>query len=218
MNEDTFYIHLYTGGKTTFRMNDQPVVLEMETDYPWQEEISMSISTQNPVSFTLGLRIPGWCRNARLEINGEEVEIKDIIQNGYVQIKRNWSNVDKMLLTLSMPVERVESHPKVRTNTGRIALQRGPVVYCLEEVDNGKDLNDIVLPETVNVEVTWEAELFDGFPVIAAEGKKRDKSCWENELYRAMRSDLINTRIKAIPYFLWANRQEGEMLVWIRQV
>jgi DUF1680 family protein len=116
-----------------------------------------------------------------------------------------------------MPVERLQAHPRVRVNSGRIALQRGPLVYCLEEVDNGPNLNDIVLPRDAPLTAEFDEELLEGVVVITGEARRRDVSGWENTLYQRAQSGSKATAIKAIPYFAWANRALGEMLVWIRE-
>jgi len=116
-----------------------------------------------------------------------------------------------------MPVEKVEAHPSVRQNAGRIALQRGPIVYCLEEMDNGKDLNDIALPLETPLRMRWDSRLFGGVPVVMGKALHRDHAGWRNKLYRPAGTTMKSLTIKAIPYCLWANRGVGEMVVWVRK-
>ena len=115
-----------------------------------------------------------------------------------------------------MPVERIEANPAVRDDCGRVALQRGPVVYCLEEADNGRGLADITLPRTAKLSARFAPGLLGGVPVVTARARRRDPRGWKKRLYSADRSPTSAVAIKAIPYFLWANRRPGEMIVWMR--
>jgi DUF1680 family protein len=116
-----------------------------------------------------------------------------------------------------MPVERVYANPKVRMNVGRVALQRGPIVYCLEEVDNGKDLNAVLLPKNATLVVKKEKIAGQDVPVITAQAKRIPADS-RNPLYADTVAKPKAAAIKAIPYFMWANRAEGEMLVWINEL
>ena len=150
-------------------------------------------------------------------MNREEVAIAPLIQKGYAKIHRRWQSGDQVELNLSMPVERVQAHPQVRANCGRVALQRGPLVYCLQEIDNGINLKDLVLPRAAELAVKFEPDLLNGVSVITGSAKRRRLETWEDQLYRADTSSTENIFCKAIPYFAWANRAPGEMLVWVRE-
>jgi DUF1680 family protein len=117
-----------------------------------------------------------------------------------------------------MPVERVESHPRVRMNAGRVALQRGPIVYCLEEVDNGSGLSDIALPREAELRAAFDESFLGGAVVIKGRGTRRRLSGWGGALHKPDRTATKPITISAIPYSLWCNREPGEMLVWIRDV
>lgn len=114
-----------------------------------------------------------------------------------------------------MPVERVEAHPHVRQDAGRVALQRGPVVYCLEEVDNGRDLSDVVVPRSADFAARFEPGLLGGVVTLRGKALRRDPARWKGHLYGTTPTPLRRVNIKAIPYAVWANRQPGEMLVWL---
>jgi DUF1680 family protein len=135
---------------------------------------------------------------------------------GYVGIRRRWQKGDVAELSLPMPIERIEAHPKVRQNSGRVALQRGPIVYCLEEVDNGKDLNDWMLPRTAKLTATFDPGLLGGVVKITGKARRRDPSAWSADLYRRAASPFKTVPVEAVPYAVWANRKPGEMIVWIR--
>ncbi len=116
-----------------------------------------------------------------------------------------------------MPVERIEAHPRVRQNAGRIALQRGPLVYCLEEMDNGPNLADVTIPRDVELSAGVESDLFGGIVVITGKTVRRDVKDWQGSLYRPVGSTQEEFLFKAIPYCFWANRKPGEMRVWLRE-
>ncbi|NQU44690.1 glycoside hydrolase family 127 protein [bacterium] len=208
-------IHLYASSEMEVEMKGVTVRLSQKTDYPWKGDVRLRIDPDQVKHWGLVLRIPGWCRRVEAKINGERTKL--VIRKGYATIRRKWSPGDEITLSLDMPVERIEAHPKVRQDAGRIALQRGPVVYCLEEVDNGSDLNDIRLPRDAQLRVQWDQGLFGGTPVIWGKGERRDSRKWDGQLYSSKPSRIRPCRIQAIPYYLWANRGLGEMLVWIRE-
>jgi hypothetical protein len=119
-------------------------------------------------------------------------------------------------LDLAMLVERIEAHPRVRMDSGRVALQRGPVVYCLEEVDNGPNLSDVSLLPNPSLRVAFDSKLLGGVPVITGRAVRRELSGWDGGLYRPAGSRNKAVTIRAVPYCLWNNRKPGEMLVCIR--
>ena len=213
-SRDEAWVHLYAGGRAELEVAGQKVELIQQTEYPWKEKVNITLNLEKPARFTLALRIPGWCRAATLEVNGKA--LKTEAHNGYAKIEREWQTGDKVELNLPMPVLRLEAHPKVRQNAGRVALQRGPLVYCLEEVDNGKDLHDLVLPAETELRAEHDPKLLGGVTVITGEAKRREHSGWPGQLYRPAGTKHKAVPFKAIPYFLWANRDPGEMIVWLR--
>ena len=209
------YLHLYGDLRAELETRGGRTVIDMKSNYPWSEKVRITVRPEQPASFTVALRIPAWCRKPALSVNGKRVGINTLTK-GYAKVRREWKKGDRIELSLPMPPERVEAHPSVRHDCGRVALQRGPVVYCLEETDNGKNLNDIVLPREAKLTVKKDKALFGGIPVITARARRRSTAGWEKKLYRTARSPAVPAPLKAIPYFMWANRTEGEMLVWIR--
>lgn len=210
-------IHLYAGGRLETTAGGVPVAIDVATNYPWDGAVSLKVSPKKAVKFTLALRIPGWCRAARLKVNGVAMPLAKIVKKGYVHLTRDWVSGDRVELELPMPVERVEAHPSVREDCGQVALQRGPLVYCVEEADCGKDLADLILPAKARLSATWEPKLLGGVVAVTAPAKRRVAKEWGDALYRpAGRSTYQRTTLKAVPYALWANRKAGEMRVWLR--
>jgi len=213
----TAYIHLYVQGRAVLALSGGPVVLRQKTAYPWKQEVKIEVLPEKPVSFTLALRIPGWCRRATCTVNGRSLELRGITRKGYARIKRAWRKGDVVTLTLAMPVEVVRSRPEVRANAGRVALQRGPVVYCFEEADNGNNLNALALSSKGLRAVTGKAWP-RGVPAIVGRARRSVPGGRGGALYGSQRSPTRSVRVRAVPYCLWNHRGAGEMLVWIREM
>ena len=214
-SEGAAAVHLYVQGTGELNVAGQIVKLAQETDYPREDRVKITVTPEKPTSFVLRLRIPGWCRAAAWDVNGQPLATGHRIEKGYLRIEREWSPGDVVELTLPMPIERIESHPAVRQDAGRIALQRGPLVYCLEGVDNGQRLHDLVLPTDPALIPSYEPDLLGGIIVLTGQALRRDDSDWDGQLYRPVRSKQETVPIRAVPYCVWDNREAGEMIVWI---
>jgi DUF1680 family protein len=214
--KDQACVHLFVGSTAELNIGGRRVVLTQETDYPWDGTVRLSVRADGPARFTLALRLPAWCRRPRLKLNGRPVPVKPIASRGYARIRRLWAEGDTVELDLPTQVERVEAHPEVRAAAGRVALQRGPLVYCLEEADNGPNLDDIALPRKAALHAGRDPRLLGGAAVITGRAVRRDTSSWKGQLYRPGASKSRAFPIRAVPYCMWANRKPGEMAVWIR--
>ncbi|MCL6456375.1 MAG: glycoside hydrolase family 127 protein [Gorillibacterium sp.] len=210
-------VHLYVGSKVALEFAGESVQLTQHTQYPWDGQVDFDLSLEHPTVFTLSLRIPAWCDKAVLSVNGQELDVT-IAEDGYVSLEQVWNPGDHISLQLDMAVTILHSHPNLRENAGKVALQRGPVVYCLEEADNGVNLHDIVLSTDAELKVHFDEGLLGGVAVITTSGSRSDVDLnAEAPLYSTKAYDRTPTVITAIPYFAWSNRGAGEMTVWIRQ-
>lgn len=216
-NEDIL-VHLYIKSTTALNVKGQPVTLRQETAYPWDGVIQLHVEPEAPAEFSVSLRIPGWCKEAHLSVNGEDVSLEDSMQNGYVRLQRLWQSGDRINLHLDMPVERVYAHPDVSADAGRVALQRGPLVYCIETADNAILLQRIRLPESAELKSTFDPTLLGGLTLIHGEARALETEDWSGTLYRATPAHDSPHDLVAIPYYAWDNRQPGEMRVWINSV
>lgn len=142
--EDALYINIYAGNSMEVPVENGTLRLRVSGNYPWQEQVTIAVESPQPVRHTLALRLPDWCIQPQIILNGEEVE--QDIRKGYLHITREWQEGDTLNLTLPMPVRRVYGNPLVRHVAGKVAIQRGPLVYCLEQVDNGESLHNLWLP------------------------------------------------------------------------
>jgi len=137
-----------------------------------------------------------------------------VTERGYARIRRLWRTGDQVNLVLSMPIERVYAHPDVRANHGRVALQRGPIVYCLEAVDNAIPLHRLALPRDEEIATQFEPDLLGGVATLTG----RARLSAGDRLYGTEPARRDTTRFKAVPYHVWDHREPGEMLVWIPEI
>ncbi|WP_169088601.1 glycoside hydrolase family 127 protein [Paenibacillus sp. PL91] len=216
-SEQTVYVHQFIGSETKLVVAGRSVLLSQQTNFPWDETIELSVNPDQPGEFTVAVRIPGWCESASVHVNGQAVLVEAVLHKGYAAIKREWKAGDVVRIVLPMPIERIYANPNVRVNAGKVALQRGPVVYCLEQADNGTILPDISLPEHASLDAQFEPGFLGGVTVITGEALRGELSGWDATLYAAKKRSERSFTIKAIPYFAWANRGAGEMQVWIRE-
>ena len=184
-SEDTVWVHLYAEGAATVELDkNRTIRLSQRTRYPWDGGVEIQVEGEG--EFALMLRVPSWCEDATVEINGESVDAR-IFPGSYMEIRRLWRPGDKIALHLPMPVRRVECHPYVAENAGRVALMRGPLLYCVEQADNRDvDLRDLVLNGTEPT-VRFEPDLLGGVTVLQAEARSAPPAAgWEDRLYRTV--------------------------------
>lgn len=213
--ENELWVNLYVAGTATLNLAGQPVRLDVQTEYPWDGTVRLALDLDQPAEFTLRLRIPGWCRGAGLTLNGGSVSL-DTAANGFLNLNRTWTAGDTLTLTLPMPTERMRAHPAVRADAGLVALQRGPVVYCLEETDVHQQLHQVVLPDACEITATFEPALLDGVTVLSAEARY-EVPAEARTLYRSEPPKTEPITLRAVPYYAWDNREPGEMRVWLRR-
>jgi DUF1680 family protein len=217
VNDTDLLVHLYIQGESSCTVTGQSVKIRQETQYPWDSSIRITLDMAEPAEFGLNLRIPGWCKIASLSINGEELPLAESVVKGYARIVRQWQAGDQVLLHLDMPVERVYAHPFVQEDEGCIALQRGPLVYCIEAIDNPLPLHLIHLPEHARLTSHFEPTLLGGITVIQGDASTLQTTDWAGTLYRTTPPEHNTQHIVAIPYYAWDNRQAGELRVWMRK-
>ena len=216
-NDDTIYTHLYIGSTAKFKMKGKNVNLKLDTSLPWDNKVEISFKHESNINFTYGFRIPSWCGKFNVTLNNTQVDYT--LADGFALIDREWKGGDKLVIVFDMPVTLTETNPNVRQNTGKAALIRGPIVYCLEEADNGKGLFKLRLnlSDPIDAEVNFNKDLLEGLTTITLNGKKV-KDWSEDELYRpAEDAKLDDQLLRFIPYYAWGNRGPGEMIVWVNK-
>jgi DUF1680 family protein len=223
LSEEGIWLHLYANSSAQLELLDgRRVGLLQYSEYPWDGRVDVEV--QGEGNFALFLRVPGWSEGEwSLALNGE-VTPEAELEGGYLKTMRSWRSGDVIKLELPMPVKVMESHPCVYENVGRVALMRGPLLYCLEGVDHpGYDLDEIVLPPDATFTPSFQGDLLGGVVTLQTQGTVQpQESGWDHQLYRRIESPLETERrkvvgIKAIPYYAWGNRAAGQMQVWIRR-
>jgi DUF1680 family protein len=210
---DGVAVHLYAACELRVPVGDTRARIEVATEYPWDGKVVVRVKPDVPVNFGLRLRLPGWCGDPSARLNGEFISCASHRRDGYLVITRAWQAGDTVVLDLPMVPVRVRAHPQVQHARGQVAIQRGPLVYCLEEIDNGAGLDRLRLPSDAPLQARFDDTLLGGCVVVEATGQR--VRVVGDELYSTAAATLDTARFRAVPYALWANRGEGEMRVWI---
>jgi DUF1680 family protein len=219
------YVNLFVGSKAQVQLPGGKVVLKQTTDYPWKGEVRITLETARAGEFDLHLRIPDWCQSpvspeglyhpsnrpvsggAIVKVNGKEIEKLDVAR-GYATLHRRWKSGDIVDLSLAMPVQRMKADDRVEADKGRVALMRGPVVYCFEGADNGGGVQNLVITPETEFAVWHRSNLLGGVTVL--EGKAA-------ALFKTPASQVVTVpfAVTAIPYYANANRGTCQMQVWM---
>jgi DUF1680 family protein len=217
------YVSLFVEGNATLTVAGVEATLDVSTNYPWEGDVTIDLSLDEPTSFAMKLRVPGWARgqsfptdlytdltaaeaSPRITVNGKPVITT--IEHGYASVTRTWEDGDTISLSLPMTVRSMQSHDAVKPNAGRIAFERGPIVYCFEAMDNQNDLDTLFIKPNARASVQTHPDMLGGIATIDLEAE------------RLSRDDqgVIDRRpasARAIPYYAWAHRETGAMAVWM---
>jgi uncharacterized protein len=208
-------IHQY--GSARLAIPELDVALRMEGEYPWAGRIRLTLAATRTAPWTLALRIPGWCPAATVRVNGQAAA-GGPAPSGYARLERAWTAGDVVELDLPMEARLVEAHPWIESTRGCAAIERGPLVYCIEQADHpGARIADLGLEASAPLRATWEPDRLDGVVVVSARGWEADTTAWNDRLYRPLGAPAARrpAALTAIPYYAWANREPGAMRVWI---
>jgi hypothetical protein len=220
---DAIYVNLFVSGNATISMHGKPVSIVQQNNYPWDGGLAFTVSPQKTDAFSLLVRIPGWARNeaipsdlytfndntgakVSISVNGQPVDYT--VEKGYAVIKRNWKKGDVLKVDLPMEVRRVVASEQVKDDQGKVALQRGPLVYCAEWADNNGKAANILIPNDAVFKAQFQPSLLNGVEVLQSEVPV---------ITVDEKAQTVSTSRKpftAIPYYAWANRGKGEMMVW----
>jgi DUF1680 family protein len=204
---ETVYIHQYMESEAECSMSGHPIRIVQHTQYPWNGDIKITIYTSEVLDGVIALRIPGWCENAT--VNRDYTE-----RDGYWHIRGKWKDGDEIALSLTMDVLELEANPMVAQNSGKVALRRGPFIYCAEEADNPDGVFDLVIEGVTEFSVEHSPELLGGIHIIRFNAMRKKPF---KELYRKWNGEYDNVEVVAIPYHLWGNRGDGDMQVWMNK-
>lgn len=206
-------LHLYGGIDATLDVDGAKLRLSERSSYPYDGVIEAVLGLDAPQRFTLAMRVPDWAKGAAAAINGAAVSAS--AEKGYLRINREWQDGDRVTLDLPMPPERVWAHPEVAADRGRVALRRGPLVYCVEAADTPQ-IAQLALPRDARL-TDSRCDIFGGITTIHAQAEMPDTAAWGDALYRTDPPRITGVAMTAIPYFLWNNRGTNVMQVWLRE-
>lgn len=214
-SEDTIYIHLYMGAVIHKEIGEHSLEVKVESGFPWKGNVTIQVEASSPVESTLALRIPDWCDKYTIsELQEEETVLKD----GYLYITKTWSGQEEIHLEFSMEAKIVRANKKVRENIGKVAIVRGPIVYCLESIDNGEELQLIRIDEkNCKIDEVMGQIGDEAVVKLTLPGERAIVSNEDESLYNTNEVEYEKVMLTLIPYYTWANRGEDEMMVWIRQ-
>lgn len=221
--DDQVFVNLFISSSASMTVSGKPVSIIQQNNYPWDGDLKFTVQTKSPLAFSILLRIPGWARNEAIpsdlyrftgssdqkiliSINGKPVEYN--MQNGYAVLQRTWKKSDVIELHLPMEVKRVKASDKVANDIGRVALQRGPLIYCAEWVDNNGKAGNIIIPADASFNTEYRPGTLNGITIL----RSQVPVVVINE--QAVNVSTVNREFTAIPYYAWANRGKGEMTVW----
>lgn len=197
--------------------------LSIATEYPWDGRVKLTITESVDQPWALSIRVPGWCQNFGIKVNGQEINGKS--QKGYAMIERRWKTGDAMEVDFAMPAFFIEADPRLDSVRGCVAIQRGPIVYCFEEQDQlqGVNLLDVKIDPSEELTSLWQSDLLGGVMSVEGTGYQIDRSTWQDHdrLYRPLilqnenRHSERRVKLTAIPYYAWGNRGLKSMRVWI---
>ncbi|HEY1801028.1 MAG TPA: beta-L-arabinofuranosidase domain-containing protein [Terriglobales bacterium] len=223
-SKDGVYVHLYDNSLLDWHLeNGTPLKIQQKTNYPWNGEVKMTLNPAQATDFTFFVRIPGWATGARVAVNGKSMD--GAKAGHYLPIQRTWKPGDVVTLNFPMSTEVVASNPRVAEDTGRVAVRRGPVIYCMEGIDqpSGTTLSDISIRVSnkpgAEFQHEYASNLLDGIVVLHQTGAAFETASASEALYAPMNSAPPKTRpakLTFIPYYVWANRQPTPMQVWTR--
>ena len=219
------FVNLFISNTAQLQVNGQPVQVVQQNNYPWNGRLSFTILPVSPLSFTLKLRVPGWISRQAIPsalysfekaapassgsasfkpsilINGKPVSYK--IENGYAVLNRTWQKGDRVTMNLPMPVQKIIADSRLTDDAGKVAIQRGPLIYCAEWKDNGGKINDLLLPANSRLTPATRPDLLGGVTVLTGQGVRKSGPSAQT------------VPVTLIPYYAWANRGKGEMTVWL---
>jgi len=214
---DQIWVNLYGASRLVTKLtNGETVQLTQETEYPWSGRVRIRIVACGEKEFALRLRIPGWAAGATVRVNRRPAE--NAAPENYFEIRRTWAPGDMVDLDLPMSVRLMEANPLVEETLNQLAVQRGPVVYCLESTDlpAGVRVSDVRIPADLQLAARYDGRLLGGIVVLEGQAEAGSGENWQGKLYREVQPTALKpVPVKLIPYSVWQNRGPSEMSVWL---
>lgn len=218
---DGIYVHLYDNSELNWHLeNGVGLKVAQKTNYPWDGGVQITVTPAQPSDFTFYVRIPGWADHAQVAVNAKTVP--GAMPGEYLQIRRRWSPGDVIELKVEVVPQVIEANPRVADDTGRVAIQRGPLIYCLEEIDqpSGISLSDVAVnpgrQPAEQFQTEFKSDLLGGTVVLHHTGAVYERGASQKALYSRYGREARTRKVPLtfIPYYAWANRQATSMQVW----
>jgi DUF1680 family protein len=224
-NNNDIYVNLFMSNTSNIKLPVTNVKIAQTTEYPWQGTINLQVTPEKSSEFALKVRVPGWAaeqptpgglytymtqikKPVLITINGKKVDYST--DKGYAVLQRKWNKGDKVVVELPMEARKVIANDKVKDDKGRFALQRGPIVYCLEWADNkDSSVQNLLVDKNANINAVFKENMLNGITVLTAKGVSEKRQLNTDALLKT------EQQVTAIPYYTWANRGTGEMMVWV---
>ena len=214
-DKSSIWINLFISSETVVEIEGHPVHLSQKTAFPYDGKIEITIENEDEAEFELAIRIPEYVKEYGLILDGKAIYPE--VQKGYAKVMISGKN-PSLVYKFALVPRILRANPLVKEDVGKVAIMKGPVVYCLEEVDNGKNLPAIFLDPEQELQESYEENLLGGTTVIRTAGKKVMTDGWHsNELYKESDLTMESIPLMFVPYPYWGNRQTGEMLVWVKE-
>lgn len=224
-NNNDIYVNLFMSNTSDIKLPVGKVNLAQTTEYPWQGTVNLQVNPEKSSEFAVKVRVPGWAtgkpvpgnlyqfmdelkKPVLITVNGKRVDYK--MEKGYAVLKRKWNKGDKVVIDLPMEARKVIAHENVKDDKGRFALQRGPIVYCLEWADNKDSLvQNLMIDKNAPVNAVFKEDMLSGVTLLTTQGVSAKRQLNTDALLKT------EQQVVAIPYYSWANRGTGEMMVWV---
>ena len=219
MQPNRLNVHLYAPGDAALTLCGQEVLVEQQTDYPFDGDVRIRVRCSSPCVGAVALRIPDWCEEFTLSLNGVEQPAAPL-ENGYLVLTRDWQGETEIRLCLDIRSEWIQANIRVREDGGKAALRRGPMIYCVEETDNGPLLSDLAADTCAPIAESENRDVagFGPYPALVTSGTRSGSEIRrEQRLYFPLRRRRAPVTLTAVPYCLWGERVPGEMSVWVRE-
>jgi len=219
VSEEGIWVNMYDQSIAHLKLNDEIITVTQNTDYPWRGDVEIILNLNHGLDFSLNLRIPSWSEKTEVGLNGSKVD-ETVKPGSYFKLRKTWKNGDRVSISFQMKIRKVSCNPLVYENLGRVALSRGPLIYCLEGVDNtGFDVWDVLISGDAALKVEWAQHLLEELIIIRGEGYVEDSDWMQECLYNAdSRTKMRKIEFLAIPYYAWANREPSPMNTWLRSI
>ncbi len=212
--KDSLWLNMFVEGTIDTELKGVPTKVKINSKFPFDSNVDIKVKAENSVEGKIYLRIPEYGENPVIKIDGKEIDYN--LEKGYAVLEEGWDN-QTINLSFDMQAHFVYANPEVRENAGKVSIVKGPLVYCLESIDNGRNLSNVFLDTSKPLVEEYRDDILDGVLTIKAQGKRMKAEEWNSDaLYSTEPVGFKDTQVTLVPYCNWGNRGSGEMAVWIK--